>query len=94
MAPKTDLVVRIWNDTSIILQSVEDYTRNWHGALGKHFGTISLQPLLFPRSLGPFYLEKTSFQGKVFVPQDNYSVEGLLKLQVIYSISLNNYVHF
>jgi hypothetical protein len=74
-------VVRIWNGKTITLQTVEDHSGNWHRALGKHFGTISDQPLKFPSSLGPLYLELTSFQGNMFHVTDGRTKEGILQLQ-------------
>jgi hypothetical protein len=81
LAPKTDLVVRIWNGKTIILQAVEDHSGNWHRALGKHFGTIAEQPLKFPYSLGPLYLELTSFQGNMFRVANERTKEGILQLR-------------
>lgn len=63
LAPKTDLVVRIINESSIILKCVEDHSGNWYRGLHKHFGVISHQHPHFPDWLGPLYFEDTSLVG-------------------------------
>jgi hypothetical protein len=63
LAPKTDLVIRIINETSIILKCVEDHSGNWYRGLHKHFGVISHQHPHFPDWLGPLYFEDTSLVG-------------------------------
>mmetsp|Transcript_18 Transcript_18/g.36 ORF Transcript_18/g.36 Transcript_18/m.36 type:complete len:750 (+) Transcript_18:51-2300(+) len=67
LAPKTDLVVRITNESAITLTSVEDYSGNWYRGLQKHFGVISKQHPDFPFWLGPLYFENTSLVGRPFI---------------------------
>lgn len=66
LAPLCDLVVRIENNTTIKLLSVEDHSGNWHRGLYRHFGVISRQHLPFPAGLGPLYLENTAIHGHPF----------------------------
>jgi hypothetical protein len=66
LAPKTDLVVRIVNETSILLKCVEDHSGNWYRGLHKHFGVISHQHPNFPEWLGPLHFENTSLVGYPF----------------------------
>jgi hypothetical protein len=56
-------VIRIINETSIILKCVEDHSGNWYRGLHKHFGVISHQHPHFPDWLGPLYFEDTSLVG-------------------------------
>lgn len=63
LAPKTDLVIRIINESSIVLKCVEDHSGNWYRGLHKHFGVISHQHPHFPDWLGPLYFEDTSLVG-------------------------------
>mmetsp|Transcript_2746 Transcript_2746/g.4127 ORF Transcript_2746/g.4127 Transcript_2746/m.4127 type:complete len:779 (+) Transcript_2746:248-2584(+) len=81
LAPLTDLVVRISNENSITLKSVEDYSGNWHRGLGRHFGHISHQPKLFPESLGPLYMEKTSLMGTPFM--ESFLPPGSCKSKIL-----------
>ncbi|CAE7706595.1 Swap70, partial [Symbiodinium microadriaticum] len=67
LSPKTDLVIRITNESTIKLSCVEDYSGNWHQGLYKHFGVISHQHDSFPDWLGPLYFANTSLVGEPFV---------------------------
>jgi hypothetical protein len=68
LAPYTDIVARIWNENTILLKCVEDYSGNWYRGLGRLFNGVETEELKFPHSLGTLYLEKTSFIGTPFAP--------------------------
>jgi hypothetical protein len=93
LAEKTDLVVRIWNEDTIILKSVEDHSGNWFRGLEPHFQCIAKPKLDFPLSLGPVYYENTSLVGHAFLPvhidingqcnePDDDTVEGYVVIKV------------
>lgn len=93
-------MVRIVNETSIILKCVEDHSGNWYRGLHKHFGVISHQHPHFPEWLGPLYFENTSLVGYPFEilrrPRDILSNQissqviksGMLEKKVIFSYCL------
>ena len=95
LAPKADLVVRISNESTIQLLSVEDHSGNWKRGLERHFGVIARQDPAFPDWLGPLYLENTAMVGSPFIMVDSTSAsivaayadrefchKGLLKVKV------------
>lgn len=71
LAHKTDLIVRIWNENSIILKSVEDHSGNWFRGLDRHFGCLAKQNPDFPFSLSPIYYEITSLVNVPFISVTN-----------------------
>ena len=87
LAPKTDLVVRIMNEDSIVLKSVEDHSGNWARGLGQIFSGVKGRQLTFPDALESIFLDKTSLVGNSFssaTPRDavDSTKNGLFKVEI------------
>uniref|UniRef100_A0A0G4GWW6 EF-hand domain-containing protein n=1 Tax=Chromera velia CCMP2878 TaxID=1169474 RepID=A0A0G4GWW6_9ALVE len=59
LASRTDLVIRICNNETIKLLSVEDHSGNWQRGVGRHFSQLQ-QPEEFPSALPTQYVMRTS----------------------------------